>query len=52
MNEQIPNEDGDSTVTINLPRQLALELAKYRDCYAPLLREVARSCDDALVGRD
>lgn len=52
MQEQTSNDDADDTVSITLSRHTALELVKYRDCYAPLLREVARSCDEALVSRD
>lgn len=40
--------DSHKSVTITLPRSLALELIKYADCYAPLLREVAKACASSL----
>lgn len=40
------------TVTIAIPKELALELAKYADCYAPVLREVAKACVSSLKQND
>ena len=37
----------DDEVVIYVPRETAEELRKFRDCYAPLLREVAVLCDVA-----
>lgn len=44
--------DTRDTVTIALPKELALELAKYADCYAPLLREVAKACASSVKQND
>lgn len=38
-------------VAIVLPIHTARELAKFVDCYAPLLREVARACEESLNGK-
>lgn len=43
--------DSDADIQITIPFDLAVELAKFVDCYAPLLREVARSCEEALNGK-
>jgi hypothetical protein len=40
--------DTRDSVTIVLPRELALKLLKYTECYAPVLREVAKACASSL----
>ena len=40
----LPPDDGNPYVTIHVPLDLAEELAKYQDCYAPLLSAVAVRC--------
>lgn len=44
----LPPNDGEAYVTIHVPLHLATELAKYRDCYAPLLKEIAELCSEEL----
>lgn len=38
----------NDTVAIHLPKNLVSELANYTDCYAPLLKQVAQACTEAL----
>jgi hypothetical protein len=45
--EFIPEDD---EVSIFVPRRTAEELTQYKDCYAPLLREVAQLCNGAVYG--
>jgi hypothetical protein len=45
--EFIPEDD---EVSIFIPRQTVEGLQQYKDCYAPLLREVAQLCDAAIYG--
>lgn len=45
--EFIPEDD---EVSIFIPRRTVEGLAQYKDCYAPLLREVAQLCDSAVYG--
>lgn len=44
-------EKKNDDITITLPIHTARELAKFVDCYAPLLREVARACEESLNGK-
>ncbi len=42
----------DDEVSIFLERRTAEELRKFKDCYAPLLKEIAGLCDIALSADD
>lgn len=44
----LPPDDGNVYVTIHVPYDTAVEIAKYRDCYAPLLKEMAELCFEEL----
>jgi len=44
----LPPDDGNVYVTIHIPYDTAVELAKYENCYAPLLKQVAELCADEL----
>lgn len=44
----LPLVPEDDEVVVFIPCETAEELKKFKDCYAPLLREVANLCDSAL----
>lgn len=35
-------------ISIDIPLYVAKEISEWKDCYAPLIREVAKSCYDAM----